>query len=175
MHMVAVAPELGVRKIVVPHSASVHGAFGLVSADVVYTDLTTLTLRMPADVSQVNQIFATLSDRVNERLQVAGFRRGDILVERSVNMRYRRQVHVIATPVAGPDILSASDLEQLGAKFEDLYAERYGKAAGYREAMTPHVAPADFERALAFAADALLRAEPANPFADELQTAVPWR
>ena len=41
--------------------------------------------------------------------------------------------------------------------------------------MAPHVAPADFERALGFAADALLRAEPANPFAAELQTAVPWR
>jgi N-methylhydantoinase A len=134
MHMTTVGPELGVRKIIVPHSASVHGAFGLVSADVVYTDVTTLTLRMPAEAKEVNKIFTTLSERLLERMKIAGFRPEDILIERSVNMRYRRQVHVISTPVAGCDILSAPDLEELGSRFEQLYAQRYGPEAGYREA-----------------------------------------
>lgn len=140
MHISAIAPELGVRKTVIPHSASVHGAFGLVSADVVYTEVTTQTLRTPADAKEVNGIFAALSARVRERLRLAGFGQEDILIERSVNIRYRRQVHVIGTPVTGPDTLTASDLEGLGTRFEALYAGRYGKEAGYREAGTEMVA-----------------------------------
>jgi N-methylhydantoinase A len=140
MHMAAIAPELGVRNIVIPHSASVHGAFGLVSADVVYTDVNTLTLRVPADPDQVNKIFATLAGQVVERLRLAGFKHEDIVTERTVNMRYRRQVHVIGTPIEGPENLSASDLDRARARFEALYAERYGKEAGYREAGTEMVA-----------------------------------
>jgi N-methylhydantoinase A len=134
MHMPVVAPELGVRKIVVPHSASVHGAFGLVSSDVVYTDAISLTLRVPADAEQVNDIFATLAKRVTERLLVAGFNRDDIFTARAVNMRYRYQVHVIPTPIDGEAPLSASNLDVVCGRFETLYAERYGKEAGYREA-----------------------------------------
>ena len=105
MHMPAIAPELGVRMIVIPHSASVHGAFGLVSSDVVYTDVTALTLRAPVEASQINQIFAALTERVIERLMLAGFKREDIETERAVNMRYRHQVHVIPTPVEGAQTL----------------------------------------------------------------------
>lgn len=134
MHMGAIGPELGVSKIVIPHSASVHGAFGLVSADVVYSDVISQTLRVPAEPAQVNDIFATLTKRVVERLKLAGFKREEILTERSVNMRYRRQVHVINTPVEAAESLAETELAKLCARFEEIYAERYGKDAGYREA-----------------------------------------
>lgn len=134
MHMGAIGPELGVKKIVIPHSASVHGAFGLVSADVVYTDVISQTLRVPVEPAQLNDIFAALTKRVVERLTLAGFKRDEILTERSVNIRYRRQVHVINTPVEGLETLTETELVQLCARFEDIYAERYGKGAGYREA-----------------------------------------
>jgi aminoglycoside phosphotransferase (APT) family kinase protein len=86
-------------------------------------------------------------------------------------------VNASAGPLALDVARSYVLLAWQGAKRRDggRQAARLELAACYREAMAPHVAPADFERALGFAADALLRAEPANPFAAELQTAVPWR
>ena len=135
MHMPAIAPELGVRMIVIPHSASVHGAFGLVSSDVVYTDVTALTLRVPVEAGQINQIFAALAARVIERLMLAGFKREDIETERAVYMRYRHQVHVIPTPVGcDADPCPKRTSTRVCTRFEALYAERYGKEAGYREA-----------------------------------------
>jgi N-methylhydantoinase A len=134
MHMPAVAKELGVKNIVIPNSASVHGAFGLVSSDVVYTDVNTINLRLPADAATVNEIYETLTKRLIERLLVAGFKREDVTTDRSVMMRYCRQVHVIPTPVEGSDGLSSSDLDRVATKFETLYAERYGNEAGYRQA-----------------------------------------
>src|SRR5262249_33074640 len=41
MHLPAVAGELGVRSVVVPYTASVHGAFGLLTSDVVHEELLT--------------------------------------------------------------------------------------------------------------------------------------
>jgi aminoglycoside phosphotransferase (APT) family kinase protein len=52
---------------------------------------------------------------------------------------------------------------------------RLALAERYRTLMTRHVASEDFARGLSFAADALLRAEPQNPYAAELQAAIPWR
>jgi N-methylhydantoinase A len=134
MHMSSIGHQLGVRQIVIPHSASVHGAFGLVSAEVVYTDATARVLRVPASPDEINSIFAVLSERVTRRLMAAGFRQDEVRLQRAVDMRYRRQIHVINTPVEGSERLTGADLEQLAARFEVLYAERYGRDAGYREA-----------------------------------------
>jgi len=134
MHMGAIAPQLGIGRIVVPYSAAVHGAFGLVSADVVYTDLISRTVQAPAGADLVNALFDSLAARMVERLAEAGFEREDISIQRSVNMRYRRQVHVINTPVDGQGPLTEADLEKVSARFEEIYAERYGRGAGYREA-----------------------------------------
>ncbi|MBI4321301.1 MAG: hydantoinase/oxoprolinase family protein [Chloroflexi bacterium] len=134
MHMAAIAPDLGVKAIVIPHSASVHGAFGLVSADVVYEDIATLTLKLPVDPDEVNAVFAQLTERVVERLSLAGFERERVVFQRSVDMRYSRQVHVINTSIEGQEPMAEGNLERLGARFEAIYAERYGKESGYREA-----------------------------------------
>src|SRR5581483_5828817 len=57
MHLAAVGEELGVRHVVVPHSASVHGAFGLVTSDIVHEELTTRPMRHPADPRVVSALF----------------------------------------------------------------------------------------------------------------------
>src|SRR5690606_9869801 len=38
MHVAAYGDELGVSHIVIPHSASMHGAFGLITSDIVHED-----------------------------------------------------------------------------------------------------------------------------------------
>ena len=139
MHMTSIGPELGVSQIVVPHSASVHGAFGLVSSDVVYVEVTTRQVRLPADPEAVSGIFKDLSDRLMKRVSQAGFAGLDVHLQRAVDMRYQRQVHAIATPVDGGLALTSADLDRIRDRFEALYAERYGREAGYREAGTEMV------------------------------------
>ena len=38
MHLTTLAPQLGVSRVVIPHSASVHGAFGLMMSDVTHEE-----------------------------------------------------------------------------------------------------------------------------------------
>src|SRR5690606_29119853 len=55
--------ELGVRRIVVPYTASVNCAFGLVSADIVHQYAATRTLPATASPEEVNAIFAPMAEQ----------------------------------------------------------------------------------------------------------------
>ncbi len=134
MHVSSYGAELGVSHIVIPHSAAVHGAFGLVTSDIVHEDQTTQPLRPPVDVDALNTIFAALEQRVRTQLHAEGFADAEIRVTRSIDMRYRRQVHLLTTPMVGDGALTADNLEQTMARFETLYRERYGQESAYREA-----------------------------------------
>ena len=134
MHASSFAPQLGVSKLVVPHSASVHAALGLVTSDVAYEEQVTQPQRAPADAETVSGLFAELSSSVRDKLSADGFSESDIVLTRSIEMRYRRQVHVVAAPLNGSDQLAAADLERAVDEFERLYEQRFGAGSGYREA-----------------------------------------
>ncbi|MBI2933975.1 MAG: hydantoinase/oxoprolinase family protein [Chloroflexi bacterium] len=134
MHVAAFAPELGVSKIVIPHSAAVHGAFGLVSADAVFEEQTTRPIRAPGNLAEINGIFARLENKLVDQLRLAGFQGHDISLSRSIDMRFRRQVHLLSTPVVAANSLDETDLRQTLDLFVKLYQEKYGKDSAYAEA-----------------------------------------
>ncbi|HUY18634.1 MAG TPA: hydantoinase/oxoprolinase family protein [Candidatus Binataceae bacterium] len=134
MHVTTFARQLGVSRVIIPHSASVHGAFGLMMSDVTHEEQLTRPLRVPADPAQVNAIFSQLAARVTDKLQSEGFDTRDIVLNRAVDLRFRRQVHVVTTPVAGADALGEQALAEVIASFEKLYEERFGAGSGYKEA-----------------------------------------
>jgi N-methylhydantoinase A len=134
MHVAAYGEELGVRQIVIPHSASVHGAFGLITSDIAHEDQITHPLHAPVDLDTVREIFGELEERVGGQLRDEGFRDGDITLRRSIDMRYRRQVHILTVPVEHEGPLDEAALQATLELFERLYEEKYGKESAYREA-----------------------------------------
>jgi N-methylhydantoinase A len=137
MHVAAYGSELGVNPIVVPHAASVQGAYGLVISDVVHEEQITKPMRMPADVETVSGIFARLGDTVREQLLSDGFEAGGVEIQYSVDVSYRRQVHILTVPVklsGDGGSLAAADLEEAAEHFETLYRQKYGAGSGYRDA-----------------------------------------
>jgi N-methylhydantoinase A len=133
MHVGAYGEELGVAAIVIPHSASVHGAFGLVTSDVAHEDQITHPLRAPFDVDTAASIFAELENGIRAQLEAEGFGPSDIRLQRAVDMRYRRQVHIVTVPFPAGEV-TAESLEQTIDAFERLYEEKYGPQSAYREA-----------------------------------------
>lgn len=133
MHAAAFSEGL-VNTIVIPYSASVHGAFGLSSADIVHEEMVTHLMRAPVNVDNINDIFTRLTDKVTRQLISEGFNKADIQIQRSIDMRFRRQVHVITTPLDMQGVLREIDMENIYNRFEMLYRERYGKESSYREA-----------------------------------------
>ena len=134
MHVGAYGEELGVSQIVIPHSASVHGAFGLVTSDIAHEDQITHPLRVPFDVEVVADVYRTLEGRIAGQLAAEGFEPSQMRLSRAVDMRYRRQVHIVTVPFVGGDEVTAESLEQTVELFERLYEEKYGPQSAYREA-----------------------------------------
>jgi N-methylhydantoinase A len=134
MHVAAYGEELGVRQVVIPHSASVHGAFGLIASDIAHDDQITHPLHMPVDVGAINEMFSELEQRVAGQLRDEGFDDSRIVLLRSIDMRYRRQVHILTVPVEHEGPLDDDSLESTLRLFEQLYEEKYGRESAYREA-----------------------------------------
>jgi N-methylhydantoinase A len=59
----------------------------------------------------------------------------DMEIIRSLDMRYRHQVHELNVPLdPGIDEISPQAMEQAYDRFDGLYEQTYGPGAGYREA-----------------------------------------
>ncbi len=126
--------ELRVRRIVVPYTASVNCAFGLVSADIAHEYAVTATRPVPTPADEINAIFAPMMVEARERLAGEGFADDRIDLQWSVDLRYGLQVHEVTTPVRAPIPLDASGCAALIEDFEALYERKYGKGSAYRGA-----------------------------------------
>jgi N-methylhydantoinase A len=134
IHASAFSPELGVQKVVVPSTASVNGAFGIVTSDVTHEYPVTKHLPVPADENEVNHLFADLEAKALEEMTREGFTEGNIGFHRTMGMRFRLQMHEVITPLPDRGKLTASDLEEAYEKFADLYEQKHGKGSAYKEA-----------------------------------------
>ncbi|MBL0933452.1 MAG: hydantoinase/oxoprolinase family protein [Rhizobiaceae bacterium] len=130
----AFGEELAVRRIVIPYTASVNCAFGLVTADVRHEYSTTTTLASDVDPQEVNAIFEPLIDQARKQLEAEGFSGEATRFDWSVDLRYRRQVHEVTTPVRAETPLDTAGLAGLIDDFESLYERKFGKGSAYREA-----------------------------------------
>lgn len=130
----AFGEELQVQRIVIPYTASVNCAFGLITADVRHEYSTTTTLPADASAEEVNAIFAPLVEHARAQLQREGFPEDRISLNWSADLRYRRQVHEVTTPIRSETPLDQAGLETLIEDFESLYERKFGKGSAYREA-----------------------------------------
>lgn len=130
----AFGEELSVRKLVIPYTASVNCAFGLVSADIAHAYSFTRTLPANTPAAPINALYAEMEQRAREQLRAEGVTDDRMRMEWSVDLRYTRQVHEITTPVNAPTPLDEAGVRRLVDDFEALYERKYGKGSAYREA-----------------------------------------
>ena len=126
--------ELGVKRIVVPYTAAVNAAFGLLSADIVHEYSVTKTLPVPSPADEINAIYAPMLERARAQLAAEGFAGDRVALDWSVDLRYGRQVHEVTTPVQGGGPMTDDAVAGLVADFEALYERKFGKGSAYRAA-----------------------------------------
>lgn len=135
LHMPSVGRQLDVDTIVVPNGdlASVWSAVGISSSDVLHRNEITNIMRDPFDPDEVTDLFEEVESEVRDQLADEEFEPEDIEIQRYADLRYREQVHELSVSVPGGQ-LSSDDMEDMLARFEQRYEERYGKGSGYSEA-----------------------------------------
>src|ERR1700742_2027227 len=124
LHAVELARELELERIIVPTTASVLSAWGMLTSDLRYeVSRTHFETGARSTASEVRGIFADLEKQAVARMK-AWFG-GPVKIERSAEMRYGEQIFEIDVPLDGIDLQSTSLISEIEDRFhrrhEDLY------------------------------------------------------
>lgn len=130
LHAAEVAEELGMRRIVVPPSAGIISAYGLLAADITQFDTRTLRARLDeAAPALVRATFAEMRNAALARARGLGLA-GEFVFDLALDMRFVGQAFEVTVPLppAELDGLTAAGLAgRFGAAHQRVY--HFGAAA----------------------------------------------
>jgi N-methylhydantoinase A len=128
------ARDLAISRIIIPQTAAVLCAFGMVASDVLHDYSMVRAMPMTTNPQAINDILEPMEQHALRQLGDEGFPAERVALEWTVEMRYGRQVHQVSTPLRGGYPLSPAVLTELQNEFEQLYERRYGRGSSYRAA-----------------------------------------
>jgi len=132
LHAIELARELEVTRIIVPTTASVLSAWGMLTSDLRYeVSRTHFESGAHSTAAEVRDIFSDLEKQAVARLQ--GWFDGLISVERSAEMRYGEQIFEIDVPLDGVDLKSPTLIADIEDRFHRRHEELYTYAARDQE------------------------------------------
>jgi len=127
-HVGAYAREAGMQKAVVSPHASVFSALGIAASDIVRVYSQSSPMRSPFDAERVNAMLEMLEQRAARDLTTS-----ETTLARSLEMRFRHQVHQVKVPAPG-GTLGARELGEVVERFVALYEQTFGKGTAAMEA-----------------------------------------
>ena len=125
MHGVALAQELGVRKVVVPAGASVFSAWGMMMSDL-RGDLfiTRLVDLQPGSATAIEAVFAETEEQALKQFADEGISAGKVRFQRYGKFRYQNQEHTTEVLLA-PGKVTDARIAEIAASFHDAYEREY--------------------------------------------------
>lgn len=125
MHAVALAQELGVKKVIIPAGAAVFSAWGMMMSDLRRDYFVTHLVDLVAGASdEIEQVFATAENEAYQRFEAEGVEKSKIKFERYGKFRYQNQEHT--TEVLLPNgVVTDARLAEIEASFHDTYEREY--------------------------------------------------
>lgn len=131
LHACVLASELDVPRVVIPRTAGVLSALGLLISDMQY-DYSTSQIRAldTVDTADLRSIYEDFTEQGREELTDAGLSDEQHYFERRVDLRYAGQAFELSIPIPDSD-LDTSTLETTAERFHERHEQRYGHA--YRD------------------------------------------
>jgi N-methylhydantoinase A len=147
LHAANIARNLGISELIVPNLAGTLSAYGLTTADILYTYQLTdqsVTVAPPppwgagvpgqlfsdASVAHIEELFGGIERDLEATLAGQGVEPERRKMERSVDMRYQGQTLRLSVPVPGGS-LSSETLEGVIAQWEEKFRDIYGQGAAW--------------------------------------------
>jgi len=134
VHAAAYAKDVGGKTVVVPSTASVYSAFGIAASDFLRVKEVSSPVVVSADAATaMNGILGDVRNEVLEELASEGVAKNQIVIESSVDLRYRGQLHEVRVPLSDAGI-DASSVGGILDDFARIYEETYGAGTAFGEA-----------------------------------------
>lgn len=125
IHAVAIAEELGIRKLITPRVAGGLCAYGMVVADVRHAYVTTEPMRGGYfDQARVGELYEQMEAEALADLAAEGFSSEQVVLRRSADCKYPYQTNdlTIALPDVDPEALGRDIAETFHREHERLYS-----------------------------------------------------
>ncbi|HEY2527998.1 MAG TPA: hydantoinase/oxoprolinase family protein [Xanthobacteraceae bacterium] len=129
LHAVAVAREIGMRKVIVPFAPGVFSAFGMLFSDLRYDFVRTFfTALDAAPFATIEEVYRALEQKGRAAIAAAAVAPRRIVVKRAADMRYVGQEHAVTVDLAVA-LFARADRGAIKRRFDDMHARRYGTSA----------------------------------------------
>jgi N-methylhydantoinase A len=129
-HIVKVAEQFDIPRVVVPVFPGLKSALGMLLSDLADDRIVTRTMNAEkAEIAVLNRLFEQLESDVRTSLHRQGLTDTDIAIDRLLDLRFRHQTHEMAVPIAS-GMITANDVNAVGTRFREIYSETYGVKAG---------------------------------------------
>jgi N-methylhydantoinase A len=123
-----IAPELGIRRILIPRDPGAFSAYGMLVTDVRQERGTTQITRLDdASATDLDARFRALEKQALGDLSREKFPRKQLTTVRHTGMRYRGQSYEVSVPVS--KLRNAADIAALMRRFHQAHQRRYGHMA----------------------------------------------
>ena len=125
MHAVALAQELGIRRVVIPPGAAVFSAWGMVMTDLRRDYFVTRLVDLaPGSAATLEAVFAESEARAREQFQAEGIAPERLRFTRYGRFRYQNQEHTTDVELADP-VIGEEQLAAIEARFHATYEREY--------------------------------------------------
>ncbi|MCF6326813.1 MAG: hydantoinase/oxoprolinase family protein [Devosiaceae bacterium] len=125
MHAVALAQELGVKKVIVPAAAAVFSAWGMMMSDLRRDYFVThLTDVAKGSGDKIEKVFAATEKQALEMFKEEGVDASKINFQRFGKFRYQNQEHTTEV-LLDEGIITDARIAQIEANFHDTYEREY--------------------------------------------------
>ncbi|MGR3804675.1 MAG: hydantoinase/oxoprolinase family protein [Marinibacterium profundimaris] len=124
MHAVALAQELGVKKVVIPTGASVFSAWGMMMSDLRRDYFLTALADMGDGAAEgLEARFAATEAQAREQFAAEGVAADKVAMKRFGKFRYQNQEHTVEVPIEGA--VTEDKLARIAADFHEAYEKEY--------------------------------------------------
>lgn len=124
LHAAEIARDLDIARVIVPTTASVLSAWGMLTSDVRYeASRTHFETGSRTTAAEIRDIFAGLEVRTVERLK--SWFDGPVAIERSAEMRYGEQIFEIDVPLGDVNLNSDKLIAEIEDRFHIRHEELY--------------------------------------------------
>jgi N-methylhydantoinase A len=142
VHAHAYGAELGVKRMVIPVTASVHSAYGILASDLVIAREQTRSFFTPpgsegasqyVEAGAVNAILDQLERDARETIDAQKLEPSAFETKAFVDMRFRFQIHELTVEIPARP-LTAERLDALSERFIESYELRFGEGSAFTAA-----------------------------------------
>jgi N-methylhydantoinase A len=124
MHALALADEMGIRRVLVPRHPGNFSALGLLASDIKHDDVRTRVGPLRERHALLAALFSEMEDAAARQLELEGFGGAQQRRRRSLDLRYRGQAFELNVAVD-----DALDLQAIEAAFHVQHRQTYGHAS----------------------------------------------